>query len=99
MLKEPLKFPIDPDEFEKVDLKRDFINPKEFADRLGYSRNTITEWCQQEKLNYIRFGKKIFIYKFEFARMAEEGLGKLPENGTHDKHKKEKKGEVKNGRK
>ena len=90
MLKEPLHFPLDPEEFEKVDLKRDFIRPKEFADRFGYNRTTITNWCQEGKLKYVRLGGRILIYKFEFARMVDDGLGKLPEKGKHNQKKRKK---------
>lgn len=94
MIKEPLKFPVDPDEFEKVDIKRDFITPKEFAARFGYNRTTITEWCKEGRLKYIKIGKRIYIYKFEFAALIDDGSGKPLEKGTHkqgkDKKNKEK---------
>jgi excisionase family DNA binding protein len=85
MLKEPLRLPINPDEFEKIDIKRDFISPLEFANRLGYTRSTITSWCREGKLKFIRFGKNIFIYKFEFIRMSDEEKFKIITKGKHKK--------------
>jgi excisionase family DNA binding protein len=82
MITEPLKTDED---YENFDIKRDFCTPLEFSNRLGYSRNTITTWCQQGKLKHIRPGKKIYIYRFELARMATEGFCKKVTKWQHKK--------------
>jgi excisionase family DNA binding protein len=76
-----------PELFDGYSLERDFMTPLEFAKRFGYNRNTITQWCSEGKLKCIRPGKKIYIYKTEFARLIEVGAGKLTVNGKHDRKK------------
>ncbi len=83
-----IKKPLETDEdYENFDIKRDFCTPLEFGNRLGYSRNTITTWCNEGKLQHIRPGKKIYIYKFELIRMMEEEKLKLASKWKHKKNK------------
>jgi excisionase family DNA binding protein len=78
------------EEFEKLNLKNDFLSPLEFGNRIGYTRNTVTTWCKSGKIKFIRFGKKIYIYKTELVTLLEKDNIKNIDKQKH-KNKKVKK--------